>query len=180
MPSSTSGSTSKREPCCRTQKRSGVTFGERGSPRRERRWPSREAFGGRMPGSVSGRTPPAVVRLAEPGPAKLERMKHVLSRSRPLELRVTVKGEHITPDEIVPLKAGTPGRLQVELVHLDGRKRRAPRLDHGLAGKCHLAGGRAGPAAHAAISACFSGEQRALARARSPEPSGLASPLHRS
>jgi len=48
-------------------------------------------------------------------------MKHVLSRSRPLELRVPVKGEHITPYENVPLKAGTAGRLQVELVHLDGR-----------------------------------------------------------
>jgi len=61
------------------------------------------------------------VRLAEPGPATLERMKHVLSRSRSLELRVPVKGEHITPYENVPLKAGTAGRLQVELVHLDGR-----------------------------------------------------------
>ena len=89
MPSSISGSPSTREPCCRTQKRSGVTFGT----------------------STSALDPNRLITTREPR---------------------------------------------------------------------HFAGGCAGPPAHAAISACFSGEQRALARARSPEPSGLASPLHRS
>ena len=59
-----------REPCCRTQKRSGVTFGERGSPRRERRWPSREAFGGRMPAARRGGHLPASCAWLSPAPQR--------------------------------------------------------------------------------------------------------------
>src|SRR5207249_6399795 len=44
---------------------------DRGSLRRERLRPDREAFGSRMPGGVSSSKPPGLVRLADPGTATL-------------------------------------------------------------------------------------------------------------